>query len=317
MTIAIELDENPEDVSFVFEPDPGLAAKTASAGRTAHIDGVSHVPFDTFDAMGTIVRNIQVTPDEQYRLTLLDRGSDGLQSPSAGGRQARFRMCYGNVTGPDCISASLDSDLVICSGNGNFNIAKSITCFVNQLETPAPTPQPTDPPIIDPLSNPLSATMPKPPTFAPFEVPLLFYGDDDRLRPTPKPTGNPTQEPTTEEPTGVPTTMAPSTESPTIDGTSSPTKAVPTAFLSGTSYQTFVIKSTKAPTVDTNVFKSSDDETYSDEISSDETIGVSNDVVVIAPKTSAVLDTSSSVRRVCVTSVKVAMAISAVYFAVG
>lgn len=233
VTIAIELDGRPEDTSWVFEEDPGVAAKTASAGRTARIEGPSQVPFDTYDAAGTVATQfVEVAPDEQYRLTLLDRGGDGLVTPGRIGRQSRFRVCYGAVPGPECIAASRDSDLVVCSGDGNFQLARSITCYVNMIETPAPTPKPV-----------------KPPTYAPFEVPLLYdFMDDDRFRPTPKPTRVPSTSPVA-EPTGMPTTTAPTSGSPTIDGTQSPTKLAPTAFLSGTSlgFGALANKATEAP----------------------------------------------------------------------
>ncbi|KAL7541540.1 hypothetical protein ACHAXR_011698 [Thalassiosira sp. AJA248-18] len=251
VTIAIELDHHPGDTSWVLEEDPELAAKTASAGRTAHIDGVTQVPFDSYTEGSTVVTHVvEMAPKEQYRLTLLDRGTDGLQrkelgqSSLEGMRESRFRMCYGNVTGDDCINASIDSDMVICSGEGNFLLAKSITCFVNQITTPAPTPKPVA--FLEVVEN----VNVRPPTWAPFNVPLLMgHWDDDVVRPTPRPTRDPTAAPTTYGPTRAPITMQPTTGEPTISGTISPTKDVPDFFLSGTSFQTFGAKASKTPSL--------------------------------------------------------------------
>lgn len=303
VTIAIELDGEPADTSFVLEEDPGLAAKTASAGRTAQVDGVWQVPFDTFSTSNEIVEHVvNVAPNEQYRLTLLDRGHNGLLPPESQGRQSRFRMCYGSVTGEDCINAALDSDLVVCSGNGNFNLARSISCFVNEIETYAPTPHPTAPPVYDPLM------IMKPPTFAPFEVPLSF-GDDDRFRPTPKPTNSPTLEPSTEEPTtGAPITMAPVTAKPT--GTASPTKKVPTAFLSGTSFATLDFVLEKVVSLRPSPFPVSNDVG-----TEDAGPNVSNDVMDNRPEVGAILDRNSSVERVVGIASTVAFGILTAYFA--
>jgi len=238
VTIAIELDDMPEDTGWVLEEDPGVAAKTASAGRFVRIVGPSQIPFDSYSSPRTVVTQlVEVDPNEQYRLTLLDRGGDGLAPPAETGRQSRFRVCYGAVPGPECIAASLDSEMVVCSGDGNFDLAKSITCYVREIETPSPTPRPV---------------RMKPPTFAP--VPLMWFGftDDDRQRPgTPGPTKTPTASPLTDTPTGRPTgapmTMEPTTDSPTMDGTAHPTKFVPTSFLSGTSFGAFVTQTTESP----------------------------------------------------------------------
>jgi len=297
VTIAIELDGAPGDTSFVLEEDPGLAAKTASAGRTAQVDGVSQVPFDTYTSSRTTVEHVvNVAPNEQYRLTLLDRGNNGLQPPQSQGRQSRFRMCYGSVTGEDCINAPLDSDMVVCSGNGNFNLARSISCFVNEVETYVPTPHPTVP----------RDQIMKPSTFAPFNVPL-FFGDDDRMKPTPKPT----MEPTTEEPTTTPT-VAPITMAPTMDGTIAPTKEVPTAFLLGTSLSILGTKASKSPTV-AEVLS----EIVSNDVAGDgPEDGDSNDVVLDdRPGVGAVLDRSSSVRRVAGVVSTVVVASWTAYFA--
>lgn len=239
VTIAIELDDMPEDTGWVLEEDPGVAAKTASAGRLVRIVGPSQIPFGSYSSPQTVATQlVEVDPNEQYRLTLLDRGGDGLAPPADTGRQSRFRVCYGAVPGPECIAASLDSEMVVCSGDGNFELAKSITCYVRQIETPVPTPRPV---------------LMKPPTFAPFEVPLMLgFTDDDRQRPaTPRPTKAPTASPLTDTPTWRPTetpmTVEPTTDSPTVDGTAQPTKFVPTSFLSGTSIGAFVTQTTKSP----------------------------------------------------------------------
>lgn len=72
VTLAVELDDRPEDVGWVFEEDPGTAARTASAGRTAHIaGGPTQVPFDTYagEAAGRVVAQaLRVAPNEQVRV---------------------------------------------------------------------------------------------------------------------------------------------------------------------------------------------------------------------------------------------------------
>ena len=204
VTIAIELDGAPGDTSFVLEEDP--ESVIAMGRRTALIDGVSHVPFDTFTAtLATVERAIFVAPNKQYRLTVLDRGMNGIQPQSGQDRQTRFRMCHGNITGDECINASLDSDVVICYGSGDFGLSRSIDCYVEQVGTLPPSTSPT--------------IMVKPPTYAPLVLPIW---DDDRL-----PTSSPSLVPTSQ------ITMEPSI----VDGTTAPTKVVPTSFLSGTSLQ--------------------------------------------------------------------------------
>lgn len=329
VTIAIELDEYPTDTSWVLEEDPELAAKTSSAGRTPEIDGVTYVPFDSYTEASTIVTEVvEVSPNEQYRLTLLDRGTDGIQPRSQGQqRQARFRMCYGDVSGEDCINASLNSDLVICSGNGNFDVARSIACFVTQIETPAPTPMPNptfEAPI--PEDDVIVTSSQKPPTFAPFEVPLILgiIWDDDRTRSTPKPSETPSETPsaapTTMDPTGAPVTnapvLAPTTFEPTIDGTTAPTKAVPTSFLSGTMLYTNLTKSpTISPTVIPTSSPSKNATTADSDDSSDDAEPTPTQPAAANVETGPVAVTpNSSLRSKCIASSILTMAISAVYF---
>jgi len=248
VTVAIELDSNPEDTSWVLEADP--SERSTSALRRGYIDGVSRVPFGTYTGAGvTVAHQVKVAPDAGYRLTVLDRGSDGLTRSD--GRPARFRICRGAVGGNDCIAANQAGagSIVICDGSGSFNLARSISCFVSEV-TGAPTPGPTPAPAAAPRD---------PPTYSPFAVPLFHSEiyDDDRRRPTGRPTPGPADEPSwspatlapTVETTGVPTrekvggsisrpeifdigdaSLRPTTG--TATGTASPTRAVPTAFLS-------------------------------------------------------------------------------------
>ena len=204
------------------------------------------MPFGTYTGAGrTIARQVKLSPNARYRMTVLDRGSDGLTRDD--GRPARFRMCHGNVGGNDCIAANQagSDSVVICDGSGNFNLARSITCFVDEF-TGAPTSRPSK----DPAAVP--------PTYSPFAVPLFIeIFDDDRRRPTRRPTQRPTDEPTY-EPSGSPVTLSPTveyTEEPTREkvggsisrpeifdispttlqpttATASPAKTAPTAFLS-------------------------------------------------------------------------------------
>jgi len=338
VTIAIEVDDMPEDTGFVLEEDPGLAAKTASAGRMAHIEGSAQIPFDTFtagSANSIVTRTVRVAQNEQYRLTLTDRGADGLRT--RGNRQSRFRMCYGDIPGDECIDASLDSKVVVCSGNGNFDLARSITCYVNQLETFPPTPRPSD---TSPVFDPLEVVVGMPPTYAPVEVYQvpLFYGDDDRLRPTtPGPTRAPSAAPTTRRPSAVPIADGvPTLENFFVDGTQAPTKEVPTSFLSGTSYQTLVMKPTigvssasndsrdeegdspLAPsTADADAIddpNNNGDDDNSDEESSSDSVSNDSDDGDAAP--GVALAASSSLEKMAWVTAMATVTISAVYFAV-
>ena len=257
ITIAIELDMYPQDTAFVLEEDPQAVKKKRQSRREKKkrmlydyttsqyyetsqlVRGVRQVEFDTFTSPQTVaIRTSQAVPNESYRFTLLDRGSDGLQPNSNAQRQSRFRLCHGStITGEECINAPQSSDVVICSGNGNFNLAKSITCFIDKVPTAEPTAQPiTQPPVIDPL-----VAVPKnPPTMPPEPFLDLFLGmDDDRIRPS---TDSPTVSPTTLPPvltfTFEPTSKRDAPTPSGIDGgTSAPSKAVPTAFLSGTAFE--------------------------------------------------------------------------------
>jgi hypothetical protein len=178
VTIAIELDAFPEETSYVLEvdrdgspPEDGAGGGWTASAMRAAIDGESHVPLRTFAyGEGNAARAVRVAQNVVYRLTLLDGGADGLlpRRSSSGGdgdggddgdggeSPSRFRMCHGVVDADECLNASLESDLVVCYGTGDFQLARSISCPVN---------------------------MQKPPTFAPFEIPLEFYMDDDRIRP--------------------------------------------------------------------------------------------------------------------------------------
>ena len=302
VTIAVEGDSRPGDIGWVVEVEPSSAAKAAIAGRRIQIEGMKQVEFDTYKTPQSVIEEYaQVAPNEQYRLTLLDRMGDGLQPRMSEGRQSRFRMCYGNVKGKDCINASLDSDMVICTGNGNFNLAKSISCFVTQPETLSPTPKPiTKPPVFDPLVK-----VENPPTYAPFVMPLLMFGDDDRFKPPP-----PSPPPSSSNaPTDAPSRAPIATMEPTrrgefgADGTMSPTKAVPTAFLSGTAFEFELTPLTPRPTIPANPEWG------------DKEDAVSNDAADEAVQIDALESSSVSFRRLYLTSI-MTMAISMAYFAV-
>ena len=246
VTVAIELDDAPGDTSYVLEPDPGTAiARSSALGKVASVEGNAHVPFDTFTEGETIHTEVlRVMPNEQYRLTLIDRGLDGLRPLTFGANQrpARFRLCYGAVSGLECISALPTSDTVLCSENGMFDLAKSVQCFVPIVETPAPSPAP-----FASVGDPLEAVQD-----------WLPIWDDDRPE-TEAPTPTPTVSPTTALPTKNPTAE------PTIDGTLAPTKAAPTDFLSGIAGDNFwnvveVVQSavTDAPTPNPTLPRSND-----------------------------------------------------------
>ncbi|KAL7552021.1 hypothetical protein ACHAWF_015233 [Thalassiosira exigua] len=218
VTVVVELDDRPRDTSWLLEADPGQAAKTTSEGRTVVVGGgKSHVPFDTYDVKHSIVsQTLAVSAGEQYRLTVLDRGANGLKDRPEGqeGRRSRFRICNGTLSGKDCIYAREDSDAVVCAGFGDFGLASSIPCYVDALQTPPPSPSPLT--VLDPLV-----------VHTPAPVMFLQIPDDYMKRPTDKPTRSPSATPT----------RKPATSSPTLDGTAAPTKEVPTLFLSGTSNQ--------------------------------------------------------------------------------
>ena len=188
VTIAIELDAFPEETGYLLEVDIEASADAGViwTNDANMIDGESHVPLKTFASSSpTAVRRLlRVAKNCVYRLTLLDGGADGLLSTSRGGEYlpSRFRMCHGSVDADECLNASLESDIVVCYGTGDFALTKEITCPVY---------------------------MQKPPTFAPFEIPLNMYPDDDRFRPT-------TAKPTSSSPSYAP---APSPNSTFIDGT--------------------------------------------------------------------------------------------------
>jgi hypothetical protein len=50
-------------------------------------------------------------------------------------------MCRGVVDADECLNASLESDLVVCYGTGDFQLATSISCLANLQKPPtfAPT----------------------------------------------------------------------------------------------------------------------------------------------------------------------------------
>lgn len=284
VTIAIELDGAPEDTSFVLEEDP---ESVIAMGRTALIDGLSHVPFDTFNAtLSTVNRVMFVAPNKLYRLTVLDRGFNGIQPKSGMDRQSRFRMCHGNVSGDECINAATDSDVVICNGAGDFDVSRSIYCFVEQVGTLSPSTSPT--------------IVQKPPTYAPLVLPIM---DDDRL-PTMSPSLVPTPEPSAQ------ITMEPSI----VNGTAAPTKVVPTSFLLGTSLQAFSNPGETGEGVSNDIVvevNQTNAEVNNTGVGVKET-GANQPVNTSLGKT----DSSSSSGRAFVVASMVAIAISTVVFAI-
>ena len=146
----------PEEDRDDSPPGDGAGGWTASAMR-AVIDGESHVPLRTFAyGEGNAARAVRVAQNVVYRLTLLDGGADGLlpRRSSSGGdgdggdggddgdggeSPSRFRMCHGVVDADECLNASLESDLVVCYGTGDFQLATSISCPAN-LQTPPTLP---------------------------------------------------------------------------------------------------------------------------------------------------------------------------------
>jgi len=266
VTIAIELDMRPGDTSYVIEIDPKRPddmtfmvsdeetftdVMSVKERSERSIDGELQVEFDTFTSRETVViRRPKLVPDKTYRFTLLDRESDGLAPILNEQRQRRFRMCYGIMSGAACINAPLESSSVICSGNGNFNMAKSLTCLVEK-QTEAPTPKPSLPPQPFMLSLPVidsnnpnwgtpqlavpgppttgapfdmlalpeidipSVTLPaKAPTWAPFD---LGFGEEELIRPTTAaPTVTPISLPSEVPSVSLIPTKVPTTRSPVV-----------------------------------------------------------------------------------------------------
>ena len=214
VTIAIELDSFPEETSFVLEVDPDIAKSVAWLSQP--IEGKSHVPLKTYTSqpLKAVAHSVKVAQDTLYRLTILDSGSDGIQQRSRDGDESNFRMCYGTISAEECLNAPVDSssDIVICYGSGDFELARSLSCQVNKID--------------------------RPPTFAPFAIDLDIFLDD-YVR-----TDSPTPIPTIATVTWPPTiTPAPSPIDDnkndfSNDGSLAPTKAVPTDFLSGSTFVT-------------------------------------------------------------------------------
>ena len=63
-------------------------------------------------------------------------------------------MCHCVFDADECLNVLLEADLVVCYCTGDLQLATSISCPAN-LQTP--------------------------PTFAPFEIPLELYMDDDHM----------------------------------------------------------------------------------------------------------------------------------------
>lgn len=325
ITLAFELDEDPMELGWVLEEDPELSFKVSSAGRTAHIEGVRGVPFDTYTQAGTIVTQlVQVAPGEQYRLTLLDRGANGLHRKKAGEvdqgvqRQRRFRMCYGSISGLACINAPLASEEVICSEYGNFKTAKSVSCFVDDIRPLLLEPIPDPTPVPNPTPKPQNL-----PT--PFMLDIIL--DDDRLKPTPKPTQypsispNPSISPTTKAPTWAPITNSPVlmevTPEPTLKGSLSPTKVVPLNFLAGTAIEGLENRTkapTYAPTIKATKSSGSNGVTWNGLPAGKSSVADNATDNGVANAALAAATPSSSIRTKCAVSTIVAMAVSAVYF---
>lgn len=155
ITVAMELDGNPEETSWVFEENQ----ETDQVTRGAYVDGTSFVPFGTykFKPEETVWEGLKVVPNQSYRMTMLDKKGDGVL-PRSDGQTSKFRVCYGAMSGAACLADSGGS--VVCEGTAAFSLSKSISCFVED-RTPSPS-------VAPPVSTP------KLPTFAPFFVPLFF-----------------------------------------------------------------------------------------------------------------------------------------------
>jgi hypothetical protein len=118
--------------------DGSLPEWTALA-MWAEINGESYVPLRTF-ACGkwNAGQAVRVAQNLVYELMLLDCGADGLlpRQPAGdvggdGELPSQFSMCLGVVNADECLNASLELDLILCYGTGNFQLARSISCPVN------------------------------------------------------------------------------------------------------------------------------------------------------------------------------------------
>ena len=210
ITLVIELDGQGQDTSWVLE----------AVDRGNFIDGTSYVPFGTYDSGNELaVELLQVSPDQSYKWTLMDRSGGGSSRSSS-----KFRMCYGRVSAEECLN---DMDAIICGGNGLMSSARTVTCDV-EARTSAPTPVQIGLPVPVPV---LGGRLP---TFAPFFVPLFFETrqplnrDDDTPAPSPllssvaptipSPPATPIAEGSKISPTKAPTAI-PKKTSPDADDT--------------------------------------------------------------------------------------------------
>lgn len=128
VTVVLELDEKPQEIAWTLELDVSNGGK---------VPGDNYKPFGSYTSPYlTAVEVLSVVTEKQYSLTLFDRSADN--------RNTKFRLCYGNVSKEECMSAkkSTENSILICEGISRYKLITTISCPVN-LQTDAPTPRPS------------------------------------------------------------------------------------------------------------------------------------------------------------------------------
>jgi trypsin len=130
VTVVVELDEKPQEVPWMMELD----LMNADGGK---IYGDRYKPFGSYTTPSTtVVEVLTVVVGKQYKFTVLDRSADN--------KNAKFRVCYGNVSAQECMGASKydEESIVVCEGISRYKLITSTSCPVF-LQTEKPTPRPT------------------------------------------------------------------------------------------------------------------------------------------------------------------------------
>lgn len=131
VTVVVELDDKPQETAWMMELD----RQNAGGGRGNGRD--NYKPFGSYMTPSTSsVEVLSLPVGKQYKFTMLDRGADN--------KNTKFRLCYGNVSREECMSArkwAVES-IVLCEGISRYNLITSTSCPV-VLQTERPTPRPT------------------------------------------------------------------------------------------------------------------------------------------------------------------------------
>lgn len=131
VTVVVELDDKPQETAWMMELDIQNAAGGGGNGRD------KYKPFGSYMTPSTSsVEVLSLPVGKQYKFTMLDRGADN--------KNTKFRLCYGNVSREECMSARkwAAESIVVCEGISRYNLITSTSCPV-VLQTEKPTPRPT------------------------------------------------------------------------------------------------------------------------------------------------------------------------------